>query len=142
MGQNKGIAQRIFNKKNFGTITIDLTLQNLTTSTQTAESLELLEFEDDHIVLGTTVQFGALGHQIILDVAVFVDQTRQKEVLRFQSKCKVTFFEKKVQDPAPIFIAHIAPEAGDLMNWKRLIELYTEKQGQVNEYLGKIKGTE
>lgn len=158
MGQNKGIAQRIFNKKNFATITIDLSLRNLTTATQmkdyvknqsteslsigSSSALELLEFHEDHIVLGSAVQFGALGHQVVLDVKVFSAQTREKELLHFSSKLKVTYFEKKIQDPDPIYIAHLHPEEGDLANWNRLFELYAEKQELVNEYLSKVKGTE
>lgn len=142
MGQNKGIAQRIFNKKNFGSITIDLILKNVTTTTVTASALEILEFQEDHFVLGSATQFGALGHQVILEVKIFSDQTRGKELFNFPSKCKVIFFEKKIQEPAPIFIAHLSPEAGDLVNWRRLVELYAVKQEQANEYIAKIKGTE
>lgn len=141
MGQNKGIAQRIFNKKNFGTLMIDLILKNLTSSLSFTSGLELQEFHEDHLVLGASTQFGALGHQVILGVKIFSDQTREKELFHFESKCKVIYFEKKIQEPTAVFIAHLSPEAGDHANWKRLTELYAEKQVLVNEYLGKIRGT-
>lgn len=160
MGQNKGIAQRIFNRKDFGTITIELAIVNLTAATDmtpagertaglrepltigTSKALELLEFNEDHIVMGSTLRFGSLGHGIRIDVRVFSDQTRSKALMEFSSKCKISFFEEKKQNGGLIYLAHLSPQKGDAENWTRLYALYSRKQEEVNKYLDKIKGTE
>ncbi len=161
MGQNKGLAQRIFNRKDYGTITLDLELKNLTAATEILKSeslsapkesatlaigdsktIEILEFDEERIVLGSTVQFGALGHQVVLKVSVFSEESRAKRLFYFESQCKITYFEKKLQGSQNIYLAHLGPRAGDQDCWNQLFRLYSEKQEEVNRFLGKIKGTE
>ncbi|MGK5086398.1 hypothetical protein WDW86_02475 [Bdellovibrionota bacterium FG-2] len=161
MGQNKGLAQRIFNRKDFATITLDLELKNLTAATEIlrseahpgpresdtlaigeAKTIEILEFDEDHIVLGSLVQFGALGHQVVLKVTVFSDDSREKRLFYFESQCKVTYFEKKLQGSENIYLAHLGPRSGDQECWNQLFRLYSEKQEQVNRFLEKVRGTE
>lgn len=159
MSDVKRVADKLFNAEDYKNLTIKLSINNLTAKTQVTDArvirkqinsslvlgstkaLELLECSDDYVIVGSTIQIGALGHDVEIKVAVFTDEEETEKLLAFKSRCKITMFEKRQVDDREVYFIHYTFQKGDYKFWKQLTDILHSKQKDINEMFKTFKGS-
>lgn len=160
MSDAKNVAEKLFSSDRYKRLTIKLSIKNLTANTEVsdarvvrkqlnssvkignAKALELLEFNHEYIVIGSTIQIGALGHQLELKVTVLDDIEDDKKLFAFKSEGKITMFERKKVDDKEVFIMRFNFQKGDQKNWDEINGIFASKQTEITQLFNKMKGIE
>lgn len=160
MSDAKNVADKLFSADRYKNLGIKLSIKNLTAQTEVSDArvirkqlnssvkigntkaLELLEFNTEYVVIGSTVQIGALGHQLELKVTVFDDIEDEKKLFAFKSEGKITMFERKKIEDKEVFLMRFNFQKGDQKNWDELSAIFSSKQTEISQLFNLLRGNE
>lgn len=132
-----GDIEDLFAPEQFDTFEVKLKIQNITSRTQVPESglVQLTEIEDHHLALQLPPRSCALGHSLLIDLQVV--HPKPIHCFQFSCTCAVILRESAGPDADRVRVQLVQIDDG---SWKRLLELYASRQGEINSFLQAARG--
>lgn len=131
-------AEDVFNPKDFQSISLQITMKNLTTQTEIKDPgvISLVELGDKKITVEFPAKSCNIKHNVFLDIKKKDSQTEYYDDL-----CSLTgkVVEAEAMEPSELR-AVIDVIQVDELSWKKLQEIFTSRQEQITEFLRAVRG--
>lgn len=131
-------AEDVFNPKDFQSITLEITMKNLTTQTEIKKPglISLVELDEKKVTLQFPAKSCNVKHNIFVDIRKKdSDSAHCKDLCSFTGK---VLEAESVGDNALRTVVDVIQV--DEQSWQNLLNLFAARQEQISQFLKSVRG--